>query len=437
MVPQLLVAISAGIAIAIPLTFWLLKKVRIKSKVRHFQVSFALGFPTALFVYLLQTRFAVPIVVVTVTVSLLFIALELTLRRLVAESPDRKVTFEAGKNGTLVPFEEARAAAGKYPFDYMTKEFWLEMKEFTRSRSSQKDVYKKALDSSKKSLRNSHKMHSTISFKGENYSMLSGIRTTTDNPSVSSMRSASLFGGSTVFCEEVSDNLTIASFLQRYFNAESASIRVINCGASGATAIDRVEMLVDASAISKGDVVVIYFGDNDSGWLDHKSQKYAQEIIWLPARVLRALSEFGLETARWIYGELSPHSLQKFSRSAVADTINSLNAARDYCQGKGAHMVAILQPNLYTLRTKSQYEKQLEKRFSIDMRNLVLDAYRRYEEWVKETPYAVSATHIFDNAAAPVFLDWAHVNARGNEIIAKFIFDELKKRELVSGSIEV
>ena len=71
------------------------------------------------------------------------------------------------------------------------------------------------------------------------------------------------------------------------------------------------------------------------------------------------------------------------------------------------------------------------------MRNLVLDAYRRYEEWVKETPYAVSATHIFDNAAAPVFLDWAHVNARGNEIIAKFIFDELEKRELVSGSIEV
>ena len=71
------------------------------------------------------------------------------------------------------------------------------------------------------------------------------------------------------------------------------------------------------------------------------------------------------------------------------------------------------------------------------MRSLLLDAYRRYEEWVKETPYAVSATHIFDNAAAPVFLDWAHVNARGNEIIAKFIFDELEKRELVSGSIEV
>ena len=431
MVAKVLVAIAVGFAVSIPLTFWLLKKVRIKSKVRHFQVSLAIGLPTALFVFLLQTSFAVPVVVITVTVSLIFVALELALRRLVAESPDRKVTFEAGKNGTLVPFEDARAAAGTYPYDYMTKEFWSEMKEFTRSRSSQKDVYKKSQDSSKKLSRNSYKMHSTISFKGENYSMLSGVRTTTDSSPVLSTRSISIIGGSTVFCEEVPDDLTIASFIQRFFNAESLSIRVINCGASGATVIDRVEMLRDANAVHKEDVVIIYFGDNDSGWLDHKSQKYAQEIIWLPIRILRALSEFGLETARWLYGELSPSSFRKFSRAAVTNTIDSLNVAHEYCQSKSAHMVAILQPNLYTLRAKSQCEIQLEKRFAIDMRSLVLDAYRRYGEWVKETPYAVSATHIFDNAPAPVFLDWAHVNARGNEIIARFIFEELQRRGML------
>ena len=430
--PEVLVAFLAGFVVAIPLTFLLLKKVRIKSKVWHFQVSLAIGLPTALFVFLLQTSFAVPVIVVTVTVSLLFVTLELTLRRLVAESPNRKVTFEKGKNGTLVPFEEARAAAGTYPYDYMTKEFWSEMKEFTRSRSSQKDVYKKSQDSPKKMLRNSYKMHLSISFKGENYSMVSGVRTTTDSSPVLSTRSVGLLGGSTVFCEEVPDDLTIASILQRFFNAKSVLIRVINCGASGATVIDRVEMLRDTNAVLKEDVVVIYFGDNDSGWLDHKSQKYAQEIIWLPIRALRALSEFGFETARWLYGELSPYSFRRFSRAAVADTINSLNKAHEYCQSNGAHMVAILQPNLYTQRTKSQYERQLEKRFSIDMRNLVLDAYRRFEQWVKETPYAVSATHIFDNAPAPVFLDWAHVNARGNEIIAKFIFEELQRRGMLS-----
>ena len=435
MVPQLLVAISAAFAVAIPLTFWLLKKVRIKSKIRHFQVSLAIGLPTALFVYLLQTRFAVPIVVVTVTVSLLFVALELTLRCLVAKLPASRIGLGNGKIGSGVGFEEARAAAGAYPDDYMTKELWLEMQEFMKSRSEQKSNFK-AKNVSGLPV-DSFKMQAGIDFQTSNYVMRQGVRNTTDVPVAHENKCLTLFGGSTVLCEEVPDRLTNASFLQRLLNEMNQNIRVINYGASGATSIDRARMLMGLGDIHDGDFVVFYFGDNDSGWIDNRTGKPSQQLVWITVRALKAMSEFGLETARWLYGELSPHSLQKFSRSAVADTINSLNAARDYCQGKGAHMVAILQPNLYTLRTKSQYERQLEKRFSIDMRNLVLDAYRRYEEWVKETPYAVSATHIFNNAAAPVFLDWAHVNARGNEIIAKFIFDELKKRELVSGSIEV
>ena len=52
-------------------------------------------------------------------------------------------------------------------------------------------------------------------------------------------------------------------------------------------------------------------------------------------------------------------------------------------------------------------------------------------------PFGVSATHIFNNAPSSVFLDWAHVNARGNEFIAKFIFEELKKRNLISVDEEV
>jgi lysophospholipase L1-like esterase len=317
----------------------------------------------------------------------------------------------------------------------MTKDFWLEMQEFMKSRSLQKANFK-AKNAPGLPV-DSFKMHAGIDFQSPNYGMCQGVRNTTDVPGVTDIKRLTLLGGSTILCEEVPDRLTNASFLQRFLNEAKQNIQVINYGASGATSIDRARMLMELSDARDGDFVVFYFGDNDSGWLDHKSQKYAQEIIWLPTRVLRALSEIGLETARWMYGELSPLSFRKFSRAAVNDTIDSLNVAHEYCQSKGARMVAILQPNLYTLRTKSQYERQLEKRFSIDMRSLVLDAYRRYEEWVKETPYAVSATHIFDNAEAPVFLDWAHVNARGNEIIAKFIFDELKKRELVSGSIEV
>ncbi len=426
---QVLVAILAGFVVAIPSTFWLLKKVRIKSKVRHFQVSLALGLPTALFIYLLQTRFALPIVIITVVLSLLVVALELSLRRLVAKLTAYRVGLGNGKFGFGVAFEEARAAAGAYPDDYMTKDFWLEKQEFMKSCSLHKaDFIAKNVSGLPV---NSFKMHAGIDFQSPNYGMCQGVRNTTDVPGVTDIKRLTLLGGSTVLCEEVPDRLTNASILQRFLNEAKQNIQVINYGASGATSIDRVRMLLELSDAIEGDYVVFYFGVNDSG-LHINTLVTIQQLTWIAVRALKALSELGLETARWLYGELSPHSFRKFSRAAVTDTIGALNEAHEYCVSRGAQMVAILQPNLYTLRTKSQYERQLEKRYSIDMRTLVLDAYRRYEEWVKETPYAVSATHIFNNATAPVFLDWCHVNARGNEIVAKFIFEELQRRGMLS-----
>ena len=127
MVAKIFAAILFGFAVAIPSTFWLLKKVRIKSKIRHVQVSLAIGLLTALFVFLLQTSFAVPVVVIAVTVLLLVVALELTLRRIVSHVPSPEERTLLNKNGTAVPFDVARTATGSYPDDYMTKDFWLVM----------------------------------------------------------------------------------------------------------------------------------------------------------------------------------------------------------------------------------------------------------------------------------------------------------------------
>ena len=435
MVAKIFVAILAGTAVAIPSTFWLLKKVRIKSKIRHVQVSLALGLPVALFVFLLQTSFALPIVIITVAFSLLVVTLELTLRRIVSHVPSPEERTLLNKNGTAVPFDVARTATGSYPDDYMTKDFWLVMNEFVQSRSRQKDDYRKLKIGSE---RNSYVMHRSINFDCPNYSVVNGLRTTTGSPSAtSSKHDVNIFGGSTVFCEEVPDRLTISSILQQLLNVHKNSVNVFNLGASGATSIDRVQMLLQDIKVKKDDVVVFYFGDNDSGWIDHRTGKPSEQLVWLPVRTLKALSNFGFETARWMYGESAPRSFHKYSRLAVADTITALNEAHEYCRRKGAHMIAVLQPNLYTLQTKSEYEKKLEKRFSQDIKTLVIDAYKQYEAWVKEIQFGVSATHIFNNAEAPVFLDWAHVNARGNEFIAKFIFEELKKRKLISVDEEV
>ena len=435
MITKLLAAILAGFAVAIPSIFWLLKKVRIKSKVRHVQVALALGLPTALFIYLLQTSFALPVVVATISFALVIAAIELTLRWIVSSSLSKRTSHGMGKIGSGVAFEEARAAAGAYPDDYMTESLWLEMQQFMESRSLQKQNFKSA--SSADSPVKSFEMHANINFVGINYSMVDGIRGTTDARNSIDQPNLFLFGGSTVLCEEVPDRLTNASILQRILNSLQESVQVFNYGASGATSIDRVQMLLQVTNIKKGDVVVFYFGDNDSGWIDHRTGKPSEQLIWLPIRVLRALSDVGSETAKWMYGEFAPRSFHKFSRLAVEDTIDALNHAFEHCENISAHMIAVLQPNLFTLLTKSEYEKKLERRFSRDIKTLVIDAYKNYEVWIKTVPYCVSATHIFDNAPAPVFLDWAHVNARGNELIAKFIFEEIKKRKLISVDEEV
>ena len=432
MLLKVAIAILLAFVIAVPLTFWLLKKVRIKAKVRHVQVSLALGLPAALFVYLLQTSIAVPVVVITVAFSLLVVALELTLRRVVASLPSTSArTYGIHRTGDSVPLDKARNASGYYPYDYFTEDFMKEINVFSQSLQTQLDSFTRV--NGQVPSQKSYLAFKNISIEGEYCSMTNGIRRTTDNPPPLKVKqNIYLFGGSTMFCVEVPDRLTISSFLQRSFRLLSGSNQVVNCGFPGATAVDRYQMLMEVVEIKHGDVVIFYFGDNDSGWIDHRSGKLSQQLVPFYIRALKGLADFGSETARWMYGAFSPRSFRKFSRLAVADTIEALNEVHKYCLSKGASIVAILQPNIYTLRTKSEYEKILEKRFSQDMNTIIIEAYKQYEEWVETVPYGVSATHIFDNAPAPVFLDWGHTNARGSELIAKFIYNEMLERNLIN-----
>jgi lysophospholipase L1-like esterase len=397
----------------------------------------ALGLPTASFIYILQTSFALPIVIITVAFSLLVIALEITLRLLAAKSPSRRVTFDNGKNGTLVPFEEARAAAGTYPDDYMSNEFWLEMKSYTSSRSAQKQKFKgQNRDFNLQQTRLD--LFSSINFSGNQYNVDNGRRFTTDPPR---KINSNLFclGNSTTFCEEVPDRLTFPSFLQRKMNNHDLSIKVINSGAAPATLFDAVGSFSSRGdyGLSSKDIIVIFFGANECGWISQLSGARATAEIWLWLRVLGGLANFGFQLPTWLYLKLSPLGFRQFSRSAVIETIKILTSAYENYSSQDVEMIAVLQPNIYTLQKKSEYEKMLERRFSPDMKTLVKHAYERFEFWINSVPFGVSATHIFDNSKDSIFLDWTHVNARGNELIANFIFEELNKRNLISVDEEV
>jgi len=432
MVTKSLVAILVGFAVAIPSIFWLLKKVRIKSKVRHFQVSLAVGLPTALFVFLLQTSFAVPVIVITVTVSLLLVALELTLRRLVADniSTSSKISYPLrdGSNGHQIAFEQARINSGYYPFDYLTLAFWGETQTLIRDTHLKNRTQLNHLSLFEK--------FRDYNFNGKTLNISNGVRRTTGVTNEDAILHIFVLGGSTVFCYEVPDSLTVTSFLQKMLNQVSNETKVLNFGWAGATVLDRIKALKTSADFNKNDIVVVYFGVNDAGYKftdQAGNEQRAEDLLPMQLRMSKILAEeFDLEIARWVYGETAPRRLQKFVNQATNQTTHSLSAFEEYCRTNELRIMAVLQPTLYTLRTKYPSEVQAERRFSNNLKTVILHAYEQYEEWVKETPYAVSATHIFNNAAAPVFLDWAHVNARGNEIIAKFIFEELQRQGMLS-----
>jgi lysophospholipase L1-like esterase len=222
-------------------------------------------------------------------------------------------------------------------------------------------------------------------------------------------------------------------------NTDDLCIKVINSGAAPATLFDAVGSFSSSGdfGVSPKDVIVIFFGANECGWISQLSGARATAEIWLWLRVLGGLANLGFQLPTRLYLKLSPLGFRKFSRSAADETIKILTNAYENYSSQGVEMIAVLQPNIYTLQKKSEFEKMLERRFPQDMKTLVKDAYKRFEIWIDSVPFGVSATHIFNNSKDSTFLDWTHVNARGNEMIAQFIFGELKKRKFFDGVTRV
>ena len=425
-----IISIAISIVVGTSILFLLLRKIQISNQIDRFRVVLACGLPVFAICLISKTVFFIPIIVTSGIVLLLFYVFEVLLRQAVAKSLVAIMpAWTMSQNGAGREFEEANTAAGEYPYEYMTESFYSTMTLY----NMQNKVIEKqcvSLMSSEEQVKFwLNKVDTNPDFKSDNYSVVNGCRVTTDVPK-SVTAKVLCFGGSTTFCEEVPDQLTYASVLQRLINNVGKFTTVVNHGRGGASVPDRLKLLYSRVAFSKGDTIVFLFGDNDCGWI--VKGKRVHLVQPLPLRVSRLLAKFGLESANWFYGEFAPRYLSRVAKMTAKETMGLFDELNERCDAAGAHLICILQPNLFTLRTKSDYESELLTRFSGDIQTLILESYKEYERIVTLAPYGVSGTHVFNDAPASVFLDWAHVNARGNEIIAEFIFEELKKRELIS-----
>lgn len=327
-----------------------------------------------------------------------------------------------GKNGFQVKYPEAREASGDYPRIYMTESYFESIQG--------QNMFPRGWSPEVKVLEQGDHYDQEHDYEALGISVRKGIRGTTDQPKLWS-RTLMFFGGSTTFgFREVPDDLTFASFVQRKINLDFGGIRVINHGQSGATVIDRVGWLIKETPTRHGDLVVFYFGANDCGWHVHgmsngrEQDKFQSPLLIVLGRFINRR----IELLNWLHGELALRHNKWCADNTFKATVVEFQKAKKWAENRGLNFLVVLQPHIYVSQTTSHYEESLRGRFSFFLRDQLRIAYPRYEEFVKNCGYGVSLTHIFDNLQHSVYLDWCHVNARGNEIVAENLFYELKNR---------
>ena len=285
-------------------------------------------------------------------------------------------------------------------------------------------------------------------FHGRYFNVTRGFRVTTDAPERPARR-VLLFGGSTLFGQEVPDSRTIASYLQRLLNAQGVRWQVMNFGLVGMNAAQQTRILASV-APRKGDIVVFYHGVNDiyysvfggyrEGWIGGvPAFRPVQKLSGLH-KTLHAWHErfkgysYTAQVALDIYQRGQPTTVtdpaelernvdlaQARFREAVAEAARISSAA-------GAEFVHFLQPQIFANVEMTAYERALianplgtapgvETAFRNGYPKLLLAA----QDLARQGIEFHDVSDALDNrpAGEEVFLDFCHVADRGNELVAQ------------------
>jgi lysophospholipase L1-like esterase len=245
------------------------------------------------------------------------------------------------------------------------------------------------------------------------------LRTTIGQPGGDAPR-VYVFGGSTIYGGEVDDAETIPSMLQGRLNSVDVSATVLNYGQVMVDAVYSnawLQSLTSEARPRPGDVVVFYVGVNDAGAsfaylsrIDRWSAAF--DNLAAPMRTLNRRSAIASQTFAWLgRGRVTANDQTSSLRAALDD-------ARTFAESLGARFVAILQPTLFTERAPDEYERTLAERLGRDLVRAVDEIYPIVSEVVLASPGAVDARGALSAVEPSPFVDWMHLDGRGNAAIA-------------------
>ena len=291
-------------------------------------------------------------------------------------------------------------------------------------------------------------------FEGRYFNVQGGFRVTSDLPE-KAQRRVLLFGGSTLFGQEVPDHLTIASYLQRMLIDSGQLWSVHNYGLPGMNASQQV-MIMNSIPLQSGDIVIFYHGVNDIYYVVFGGAAGGWKAGVPNFRPIQKLSPLAKWMSRWHnrlkhYSSTADVALDIFDRStpltisdqatltkgidsSVREFSLAIKTGYKLAQKSNAEFIHYLQPTIFEMTEKSSYEEGLLNNYLETPPGIDVAFDRGYPK-LRDVSFAlvsegISFSDLSDalegrHAHGEVFLDFCHINHVGNRLIAERILDDL------------
>ena len=238
-----------------------------------------------------------------------------------------------------------------------------------------------------------------------------------------------VFGGSTIFCGEVPDSMTVPSRLQTLLDENDFEYDVINFGIPGVRIENQYNALKQISDLSTKDIVIFYDGVNDLNKIYKQGQaerfnsatqqKIRNLIVYIENRSL-LLHKFSISS--YING-LGPS--QKFLDNEAGPQVLKNwfefdRLARNYVESRGANFIHILQPSVVTFQFNSS---SIQFGHRLDGMKVVQTYFESYATSANDIK---NFAKVLNELGSTPFLDWAHLDEVGNSRVSEEMFLTLK-----------
>ena len=294
------------------------------------------------------------------------------------------------------------------------------------------------------------KVRRLINFEGKYINVIDGHRRTAFVPE-NATNTVHIYGSSTIYSQEVPDEYTIPSIVQRKVNEITTKYKVVNYGAVSMNSEQQLYFLRETK-LKEGDIVIFVDGGPDilhniyNGYehgVNINTLQNSQKPDILGSQIVPVLEKVKLinfaTLLKYIKQKSSPLNTRNAEEvtaraiKASENFANNIRLAHQYSKMSGADFYHFLQPTIFSLKSRTKHEQFLIDNFLLTppgierVFNYSIDKFVRHSNALNsQGVVSIDLSNVLENRQGEVFLDFAHTTERANEAIAMAIFSNVE-----------